>query len=186
MGVKVEKLDIEGAFIITPDYFYDSRGYYCETYSERSLREQGIVMPRMVQDNHSFSVKRGTIRGIHFQINPKPQCKLVRCTRGKILDVIVDLRRKSSTFKKWIAVELSEENHKQILIPNYCGHAFLTLTDNAEVQYKVDEFYFPKYDRSIKFDDPEIGIDWPIQAKDVVKSQKDIDAPALADSDVNY
>jgi dTDP-4-dehydrorhamnose 3,5-epimerase len=184
MGVKILKTDMEGVLVIEPDYFYDSRGYYCETFSERSLQQEGFISPRFVQDNQSLTLKKGTIRGIHFQINPKPQSKLVRCTRGKVFDVVVDLRKDSKTFKKWVGIELSEENKKQLWIPNWCGHAFMTLEDNVVFQYKVDEFYYHEYDRAIQFDDPEIGIVWPIP--NPIKSQKDIKAPLLKDSDVNF
>ena len=122
MAVHLTKTDLDGVLIFVPDYFYDNRGYYCETFSERSLKNAGFVPPRFVQDNQSLSLKPGIVRGIHFQINPKPQSKLVRCTRGKVFDVVVDLRKDSPTFKKWIGVELSEENQKQIWIPNWCGH----------------------------------------------------------------
>ena len=184
MSVKIFKTELEGVFIIEPDYFYDNRGYYSETFSERSLRENGITMPRFVQDNQSLSLKTGIVRGIHFQINPKPQSKLVRCTKGKIYDVVVDLRKDSPTFKKWIGIELSEENKKQLWIPNWCGHAFMTLEDNSIVQYKVDELYYKEFDRAIRFDDPDIDIKWPI--KDPIKSEKDTKAPFLKDSDVNF
>lgn len=184
MGVKITKLDLEGVLLIEPDYFYDNRGYYCETYSERSLKAAGFIPPKFVQDNQSLSVKKGIVRGIHFQINPKPQSKLVRCSKGKVFDVIVDLRKDSPTFKKWISIELSEENKRQVFIPNWYGHAFMTLEDNCIVQYKVDELYYKEFDRAIKFDDPSINVIWPI--KNPVKSQKDIDAPTLEESDVNF
>lgn len=184
MGVKITKVGLGDALIIEPDYFYDYRGYYCETFSERSLKEAGFIAPRFVQDNQSYTKKAGTVRGIHFQINPKPQGKLVRCTRGKVFDVIVDLRKDSPTFKKWVGIELSEENKKQLWIPNYMGHAFMTLVDDVVFQYKVDELYYPEWDRAIQFDDPEIGIVWPIP--NPIKSEKDIKAPLLKDSDVNY
>lgn len=184
MAVKITKTDLDGVLLFSPDYFFDNRGYYCETYSERSLKQAGFAAPAFVQDNQSLSLRPGIVRGIHFQINPKPQSKLVRCTRGKVYDVVVDLRRDSPTFKKWIGVELSEDNKLQIWIPNWCGHAFETLTDNCVVQYKVDEFYYPEFDRAIQFDDAEIGINWPI--KNPIKSSKDIKAPLLKDSDVNY
>jgi dTDP-4-dehydrorhamnose reductase/dTDP-4-dehydrorhamnose 3,5-epimerase len=137
-----------------------------------------------VQDNHSMSAQKGTLRGLHFQTNPKAQTKLVRCTKGKILDVAVDLRKRSSTYKQWVGVELSEDNKKQLLIPRGFAHGFLTLTDDVEVQYKVDEYYAPECDRSIRFDDPEIGVDWGIE--DPILSEKDLKAPLLEDSDVDF
>lgn len=181
--MKITELELPGVRILEPQYFEDFRGYYCETYSKRTMAQHGIETV-FVQDNHSLSLKKGTIRGIHFQNNPKPQIKLVRCTRGRVMDFVVDLRRDSPTFKKWVSVELTEENHKQIWIPSGFGHAFITLQDDCEVQYKVDELYYPEYDRAIAWDDPEIAIDWGIQ--DPIISQKDTKAPTLAMSDVNF
>lgn len=181
--MKITDLELPGVRILEPQYFEDFRGYYCETYSKRTLAQQGIETI-FVQDNHSLSLKKGTIRGIHFQNNPKPQIKLVRCTKGRVMDFVVDLRRDSPTFRKWVSVELTEENHKQIWIPSGFGHAFITLQDNCEVQYKVDELYYPEYDRAIAWNDPEIAIDWGTQ--DPIISQKDTKAPTLAQSDVNF
>lgn len=182
--MKITELGIKGVKILEPQYFEDYRGYYVESYSARTLKEQFGIKTVFVQDNHSYTIKKGTIRGIHFQNNPKPQIKLVRCTKGKIRDIVVDLRHDSPTFKKWISVELSADNRKQIWIPNGFGHAFITLEDNCEVQYKVDEFYYPEYDRAIAWNDPEINIDWNIQTP--IVSQKDMNAPRLIDSDVNF
>ena len=169
--------------VIEPTYFIDNRGYFSETYSRRTLVEYGIAA-EFVQDNHSLSLRKGTIRGIHFQNNPKAQGKLVRCIRGQILDFAVDLRRGSPTFKQWISVELSAENRKQVWIPRGFGHGLITLEDNCEVQYKVDEFYCPEYDRGIAWNDPEIGIDWGTDAP--VLSEKDAGSPVLSKSDVNF
>ena len=130
-----------------------------------------------------MTLKRGTLRGIHFQNNPVPQIKLVRCTKGAIKDVVVDLRGNSPTFKQWLAVELSAENRRQIWIPSGYGHAFLTLQDNCEVQYKVTGLYEPKLDRAIAWNDSEIAVDWGID--NPIVSQKDMQAPTLAESDVN-
>lgn len=138
--LKITELSLDGIKIIEPTYFEDFRGYYCETYSSRTMSEYGLNYV-FVQDSHSFSLKKGTIRGIHFQKNPKAQTKLVRCTRGRVMDFAVDLRQNSPTFKQWVSVELSADNRKQILIPKGFGHAFITLEDNCEVQYKVDELY---------------------------------------------
>lgn len=181
--LKITELRLDGIKIIEPTYFEDFRGYYSETYSSRTMSEYGMNYV-FVQDSHSFSSKKGTIRGIHFQKNPKAQTKLVRCTRGRVMDFAVDLRQNSPTFKQWVSVELSADNRKQILIPKGFGHAFITLEDNCEVQYKVDELYFPEYDRSIAYNDPEIGIEWGCD--DPVISQKDKVAPKLADSDVDF
>lgn len=181
--MKITKLELEGVKILEPNYFEDYRGYYSETYSKRTLHELGIDTV-FVQDNHSLTLKKGIIRGIHFQNNPKAQTKLVRCSRGRVMDYVVDLRKDSSTFKKWISVELSEENRMQIWIPKGFGHAFVSLVDNCEVQYKVDELYYPEHDRAITWNDPQINIEWPI-AEPII-SQKDMAAPLLKDSDVNF
>ena len=181
--LKITDLELPGVKIIEPTYFEDYRGYYCETYSSRTMAQYGLD-PVFVQDNHSLSLKKGIIRGIHFQNNPHPQLKLVRCTRGRVMDYAVDLRRDSPTFKKWAAVELSAENRKQIWIPSGFGHAFITLEDNCEVQYKVDEWYYPELGRAIAWNDPDIGIDWGTDSP--VISVKDTKAPTLAESDVNF
>jgi len=181
--MKVINTAIEGICIIEPQVFEDPRGWFMETYSKEKLAKQGIDTD-FIQDNHSFSANRGTIRGLHFQINPKAQAKLVRCTRGRILDVAVDIRKGSPTYKKWVSVELSEENKKQLFIPKGFAHGFATLTDNVEIQYKVDEYYSPENDRSIRFDDPEINVDWGIE--NPILSEKDMKAPLLKDSDSNF
>ncbi|CDZ23684.1 dTDP-4-dehydrorhamnose 3,5-epimerase [[Clostridium] cellulosi] len=181
--MKVTKTEIEGLLIIEPEVFGDHRGWFMETWTKKKLLECGIDID-FVQDNHSYSAQKGTLRGLHFQIDPKSQTKLLRCTRGEILDVAVDLRKGSPTYKKWVSVKLSAENKKQFLIPKGFAHGFVTLTDDVEVQYKVDEYYAPECDRSIRFDDPEIGVDWGI--KDPILSQKDLNAPYLKDSDVNF
>lgn len=181
--MNILKTDIEGVIIIEPKVFGDHRGWFTETYSKEKFRELGLDI-EFIQDNHSFSAKKGTLRGLHFQRNPKAQTKLVRCTKGKMLDVAVDIRKGSPTFRKWVAVELSEENKKQLLIPKGFAHGFLTLTENVEVQYKVDEYYSPDSDRSIRFDDPEIGVVWGVETP--ILSEKDLIAPLLKDSDINF
>lgn len=181
--MNITKTDIEDVLIIEPSVFGDNRGWFTETYSKRIFKENHINI-NFVQDNHSMSAQKGTLRGLHFQIDPKSQTKLIRCTKGKILDVAVDLRRGSATYKKWISVELTEENKRQMIVPKGFAHGFLTLTDDVEVQYKVDEYYAPECDRSIRFDDPEIGVDWGIE--DPILSEKDLKAPLLKDSDVDF
>lgn len=177
------KTDIKDVCIIESQVFGDKRGWFMETYSGAKFSEIGINI-NFKQDNQSFSAQKGTLRGLHFQLEPKAQTKLVRCTKGKILDVAVDIRAGSPTYKKWVAVELSEENKKQLLIPKGFAHGFLTLTEEAEVQYKVDEYYAPECDRSIRFDDSEIGVEWGIS--NPVLSKKDMGAPLLKDSDSNF
>lgn len=181
--MNILKTEIDDVLILEPRVFGDHRGWFTETYSKTKFKELGIDI-EFVQDNHSMSAQKGTIRGLHFQTSPKAQTKLVRCTKGRILDVAVDLRKDSSTYRQWVGVELSEENKMQLLIPKGFAHGFLTLTDDVEVQYKVDEYYAPECDRSIRFDDPEIGVDWGIE--DPIISEKDLKAPLLKDSDVDF
>lgn len=181
--MKIVKTDIEDIIVIESAVFGDHRGWFTETYSKIKFSELGIDI-EFVQDNHSFSAQKGTLRGLHFQLEPKAQTKLVRCTKGKILDVAVDLRQSSKTYKKWVAVELTEENKKQLLIPKGFAHGFVTLVDDVEVQYKVDEYYAPECDRSVRYDDPEIGVAWG--DIEPVLSEKDLRAPYLKDSDVSF
>lgn len=181
--MNIIKTEIEDVLIIEPKVFGDHRGWFTETYSKEKFKELGINID-FIQDNHSLSAQKGTLRGLHFQLNPKAQTKLVRCTKGKILDVAVDIRDGSPTYKKWVAVELTEDNKKQLLIPKGFAHGFLTLTDDVEVQYKVDEYYSPENDRSIRYDDPEIGVAWGIE--DPILSEKDLNAPMLEDCSINF
>lgn len=181
--MNIIKTNIEDVLIIKPKVFGDNRGWFTEIYSKIKFEELGVDID-FVQDNHSMSAQKGTLRGLHFQKNPKSQAKLIRCIKGKILDVAVDLRKGSSTYKKWISVELSDENHNQIFVPKGFAHGFLTLTNDVEVQYKVDHYYAPEFDRSIRFDDPEIGVDWGIA--EPILSEKDLKAPLLKDSDVDF
>ena len=181
--MKITKTKIEGVVIIEPQVFGDHRGWFSETYSKIKFQELGIDY-NFVQDNQSMSAQKGTLRGLHFQNNPKAQTKLIRCTKGAILDVAVDIRKGSPTYKQWVGVELTAENHKQLLIPKGFAHGFVTLTNDVEVQYKVDEYYAPECDRSIRFDDPELGVDWGIA--EPILSEKDLKAPLLKDSDYNF
>lgn len=169
--------------IIEPQVFGDNRGWFYESYSAQKMKDLGIDTV-FVQDNRSYSKEKGTLRGIHFQKNPMSQTKLICCTRGRILDVAVDLRKNSPSYLKWVKVELTEDNKRFLYIPKGFGHGFVTLTDDVEVLYKVDEYYSPENDRSIRFDDREIGVDWGI--KNPVLSQKDLNAPCLCDSDVDF
>lgn len=177
------KTDIKDLYVIETKIFEDNRGWFTESYSSKKFKNKGIDI-NFVQDNHSLSKEKGILRGLHFQLSPKAQTKLVRCTRGKIYDVAVDLREGSPTYKKWFGLELSAENKRQFLIPKGFAHGFLTLSNNAEVQYKVDEYYAPEYDRSIIYDDPEINVDWGIEGP--ILSDKDKNAPLLKDSDCNF
>ena len=181
--MKVTKTEIEGLVIIDPDCYGDHRGWFMETYNEAKMKENGIDVV-FVQDNHSKSLVKGTLRGLHFQNSPMAQTKLVRCTKGVMLDVAVDLRKNSPTYKKWFSIELTEENKKQLFIPQGFAHGFLTLSDDVEVQYKVDNLYSKEHDRGIRYNDPEIGIDWG--SIDPVLSEKDTLSPMLKDCDVNF
>ena len=182
--MKIIKTELLGAYILEPQVFGDERGWFTETFSERKLREAGLSVPRFVQDNHSFSAEKGVLRGLHCQLEPHCQTKLVRCTRGEIHDVIVDVREGSPTYMKWIKVLLTEENKRELWVPRGFLHGFVTLTDRVEVQYKVDAFYDKAADRSVRFDDPVFGIDWGIA--DPVLSDKDKNAPLYRDSDVRF
>lgn len=181
--MKITELEIPGVFLFEPDVFEDYRGYYMESYSSRTMSKNGIN-DVFVQDNHLLSLKRGTIRGIHFQNSPYAQSKLLRCSKGKILDVVVDLRKDSQTFKKWLSVELDDVRKQQIYIPKGFGHACMSLVDNVEVQYKVSELYQPEYDRAIAWNDPELNIKWGVD--NIIVSPKDMNAPKLCESDVNF
>lgn len=181
--MKVTQTEFIGLMVVETNIIQDNRGWFTETYNQRKAADQEIYA-EFVQDNQSYSIQKGTLRGIHFQIHPKAQSKLIRCTRGAIIDTVVDLRKGSDTYKRWYSIELSEANKKQLFIPKGFGHAFLTITENAEVQYKVDEYYSKEHDRSIIYNDPEINIKWDIQ--NPVLSEKDLNAHLLKDSDVNF
>lgn len=174
--MKFEKTKLEGVVIITPDVFGDPRGFFMESWSQRKMAEAGLFY-NFVQDNHSLSTIKGTLRGIHFQKGDKAQAKLVRCVSGAVLDVAVDLRHDSPTYKQWEAVVLSEENKKQLLIPRGFGHGFVTLTDEVEFLYKADNYYAPEADGGIRWNDPEIGVDWGID--NPILSEKDKKNPFL-------
>ena len=169
--------------ILEPDVFGDHRGWFMETWSQKKLAELGINLT-FVQDNQSFTAKKGTLRGIHFQNGEWSQAKLVRVVAGAVIDVAVDLRKGSPTYLQWVGVELSAENKRQLLIPRGFGHGFVTLTDDVEFVYKVDNDYNKESDRSIRFDDPQIGVDWGVS--DPLLSDKDKNAPFLKDSDCSF
>ena len=181
--MKVIETTFKGLKVIETNVYGDNRGWFTETYTKSKFIENGIET-EFIQDNQSYSAQKGTLRGIHFQTNPKAQTKMIRCSRGAIIDTVVDLRKGSDTYMQWYSIELSSENKKQLLIPKGFGHAFLTITDDVEVQYKVDEYYSKDNDRSIKYKDPEIGINWGME--DPILSQKDLNAPLLKDSDANF
>ena len=178
--IPTEVLDV---YILEPKVFGDHRGWFMETWSTRNMEEAGLHY-QFVQDNQSYSAQKGTLRGIHFQKGDAAHAKLVRCGRGAVLDVAVDLRKGSPTYKKWVAVELSAENKRQLLIPRGFGHGFVTLTDDVEFLYKEDNLYNPSTDRNILWNDPELGIDWRVE--NPILSEKDRTAPLLRDSDVDF
>lgn len=172
---KFIKTSIEGVFIIEPTAFGDSRGYFMETYQKNDFLENGISVD-FVQDNQSMSTK-GVLRGLHYQIN-YPQSKLVRCIKGEVFDVAVDLREGSETYGKWVGAILSAENRKQFFIPKGFAHGFLVLSDEAEFVYKVDDFYHPNDEGGIMWNDPEIAINWPIpKDMQIILSEKDTKHP---------
>lgn len=181
--MNVIKTDVLDVYIIEPKVFGDNRGWFMETWSTRKMLEAGLNYT-FLQDNQSFSAQKGTLRGLHFQDGKAAQAKLVRCGKGTVLDVAVDLRKGSPTFKKWVAVELSAENKRQLLIPRGFAHGFLTLTENVEFLYKADNYYYPEADRGIVWDDPEINVDWGIE--NPILSGKDAKAPRLSESDVDF
>ena len=174
---------LPGVYIIEPVVHGDHRGYFMETYSTKTFSDIGIDTV-FVQDNQSFTAQKGTLRGIHFQNDPMAQAKLVRVTKGAVLDVAVDLRKGSPTYKQWIGVELSAENKRMMYIPRGFGHGFVTLEDNVEFCYKVDNLYSRACDRGIRYNDPDIGVDWGVT--EPVLSAKDMNAPMLCDSDCNF
>lgn len=181
--MKFSKTKLDGVVIIEPDVFGDHRGFFMESWSEKKMEEAGLYY-NFVQDNHSMSSVKGTLRGIHFQKGEKAQAKLVRCVRGAVLDVAVDLRHERSTYKQWVAVELSAENKKQLLIPRGFGHGFVTLTDEVEFLYKADNYYAPEADGGIRWNDPDIGVDWGVE--NPILSAKDEKNPFLKDLEILF
>lgn len=176
--MKITKTKLEGVVIIEPDVFGDNRGFFMESWNKKTMSELGLDYD-FVQDNHSKSTVKGTLRGIHFQKGDKAQAKLVRCVKGAVLDIAVDLRKNSPTFKQWVKVELSAENKKQLLIPRGFGHGFVTLTDDVEFLYKADNYYAPEAEVGVRWDDPDIGVVWNIQ--NPILSEKDKINPFLED-----
>lgn len=154
---------LKGAYVIDPERLADERGFFARTWCRREFEAHGLD-PGLAQCNISFNQTRGTLRGMHYQVAPHAEAKLVRCTAGSIHDVIVDLRAGSSTFKQWFAVELSSENHRMLYIPEGLAHGFLTLTDGAEVFYQMSEFYVPECARGVRWNDTAFDIHWPFKA----------------------
>lgn len=165
--------------LITPRRFNDDRGWFCETYNERTFAQLGLT-DRYVQDNHSLSLQKGVIRGLHFQTPPRAQAKLVRCIRGAVFDVAVDVRADSPTFGRWVGTTLTAENGHQLYIPVGFAHGFLTLEDGCEVVYKVTDFYAPENDSGLAWNDPDIAVDWPKVGAQPLLSKKDLGLGPLA------
>lgn len=184
--MEIIKTDIEGLIIIKPQIFKDSRGYFFESFSQREFNEK-VTPIQFVQDNESCS-SYGVIRGFHFQKPPYSQSKLVRCVKGRVIDVAIDIRKGSPTYGKHIAVELSAENHLQFFIPKGFAHGFAVLSEEAIFQYKCDEFYTPQSEGGIQLMDESLGINWPISADDAILSDKDKKYPKLSEiiSDFDY
>ena len=177
--MEVIKTNIDGVFIVEPRIFKDGRGYFFESFSQREFDENvGVIT--FVQDNESKS-SYGVMRGLHFQRPPFTQSKLVRCVKGAVLDVAVDIRKGSPTYGQHVAVELTEENHRQFFIPKGFAHGFVVLSQQAVFQYKCDEFYHPEAEGAIAWNDPTINIDWQIPAEDIILSAKDKIHPMLHD-----
>lgn len=172
----LERTSLPDVVIVTPRRFGDARGWFSETWNKAALARAGLETPEFVQDNHSFSAPRHTLRGLHYQRPPHAQDKLVRCSRGRILDVAVDARRGSPDYGKWVAVALSAEDGRQLYVPKGFLHGFLTLTEDCEVQYKCTDYYAPDCDGAVRWD--SVGIDWGV--RDPILSDKDAAAPGFA------
>lgn len=179
--MKATPTEIPDVLVIEPKVFGDARGFFFESFNARAFRDATGLDETFVQDNHSRSA-RGVLRGLHYQIR-QPQGKLVRVVRGAVFDVAVDLRRGSPTFGRWAGVELSEDNHRQFWVPPGFAHGFVVLTESADFLYKTTDYYAPEHERCLKWDDPAVGIDWPLDVEPVL-SAKDRDGKALADCEV--
>lgn len=188
-GIRKEKASLEiiktkfnDAYILEPTVHRDERGFFMESYNKRVFEELGFNL-NFTQDNHSLSIEPGTVRGMHYQLAPKAQTKVVRVIAGAIYDVIVDIRKSSSTYGQWQGFILTADNYRQLIVPKGFAHGFCTLIKNTEVLYKVDEFYSREHDRGILWNDPALGIDWP--TSNPILSEKDRNHPILEDAEVN-
>ncbi|NPD21314.1 dTDP-4-dehydrorhamnose 3,5-epimerase [Alterinioella nitratireducens] len=180
--MQIEDTRLSGVKILTPRRFGDARGFFCESWNRQTMAAHGLTYD-FVQDNHSFSTQVGTLRGLHFQAPPHAQDKLVRCGRGRLFDVAVDIRKGSPSYGRWIGVELSFENGRQLLVPAGFLHGFVTREPETEIIYKCTDLYAPQTEGAVRFDDPEIGIDWGLEGREPVLSEKDAAAPGLKDLD---
>lgn len=181
--MKIIETKIPDVVILEPNVFGDNRGYFIESYSKGVFEELGLKH-EFIQDNQSLSVLAGTLRGLHFQLNPKAQTKVVRCITGAIYDVAVDIRKGSPTYGQWVGVILSEHNKRQLVVPRGFAHGFCTIVPNSTVAYKVDEYYSPEHDSGILWNDPALSIDWPIS--NPILSEKDTKHMPLAEADINF
>ena len=180
--MKITATDLPSVLLLEPEVFSDMRGFFLESFNQNTFSKAGLNY-NFVQDNHSLSLDTGVIRGIHYQLTPKAQTKLMRVLAGSIIDVVVDIRKNSPTFGRWIAVTLSAVNKKQILVPKGFAHGFCTLEPNTEVLYKVDEYYSPEHDRGILWKDPDLGIPWPTEHP--ILSDKDSRHPLLKQAELD-
>ncbi len=184
--MKIEKTTFPGLLIIHPDVYGDGRGWFTESYNQKKYQDLGINVT-FIQDNHSYSAQKGTLRGLHFQTGDYAQSKLVRCVSGRLWDVVVDLRKNSPTYKKYLTIELSTENHLQLFVPKGFAHGFVTLSDHVEIEYKVDAFYSKEHDGGIRYDDPEINIDYSnVLEGTPVLSDKDLTLKYLKDQSLDF
>jgi dTDP-4-dehydrorhamnose 3,5-epimerase len=183
--MQIEPLAIRDLKLVKPTIVRDSRGVFSETYNKRDFAKGGIDVT-FVQDNHSLSVANGVVRGLHFQIPPCAQDKLVRVVRGSIFDVAVDIRYGAPTYGQHVAVVLSAKNRRQLWVPKGFAHGFCTLEPHAEVLYKVTDYYAPEHDRGLAWDDPDLGIDWPVTAETAILSEKDRHHPTLAELPAHF
>ena len=182
--MEIERTPLGGVVVLTPNRFGDARGFFCESWNAQRMGAAGLNYD-FVQDNHSLSMTVGTLRGLHYQSPPHAQAKLVRCGRGRLWDVAVDIRRGSPTYGQWFGTELSFENGKQLMIPAGFLHGFVTLEPETEIVYKCTDYYAPDCDGAVAWNDPDLGIDWPLQGTPVL-SDKDAAAPRLAEIETPF
>ncbi|WP_047986104.1 dTDP-4-dehydrorhamnose 3,5-epimerase [Ornithinibacillus californiensis] len=181
--MKIIHTKLQGVYILEPLVYEDHRGFFMESYNKQSLEKSGLEY-NFVQDNHSLSTEASVIRGLHYQLNPKAQSKLVRVGSGVIWDVVVDIRPESNTFAQWFGIILSEKNKRQVIVPKGFAHGFCTLVPDTSVLYKVDEYYDPDLERGILWNDPQLNIDWPVS--NPILSEKDSNLPLLKHAENNF
>lgn len=173
-GMKFTETKLKGAYLITPDFIDDERGFFARTFCHQEFQEHGLNI-NIVQCNISFNVRKGTVRGMHYQMPPHAEVKVIRCTAGAIVDVIIDLRPDSPTFKQWFSIELNDKNHQMLYVPEGFAHGYQTIAPRTEIFYQVSNFYHPASERGIRWDDPAFEIKWPLPVTDI--SKKDASHP---------